>query len=139
MNNKLLKLVLGIFKRNPRSRAMPAVQTPPSGETEPSPDAWMVDLCKAEEKILRASKDGMDGRPLREFVRDSLDCVMLNNGAESIEAKGVPFDGRFHRPAEIGCIPGPGAWVENVLIPGLKVGDRVLKRAKVAVSEGKES
>lgn len=72
-----------------------------------------------------------------ELVADKFQGVLEKYGVEAITQKGVPFDVNFHealmrQPAQEGV---PSNQVLDVLENGYKLGERVIRHAKVIVSE----
>lgn len=86
-------------------------------------------------KGQKASKGILDGLQL---VIDNFDKVLEHYNVEAIEEKGVPFDVEIHdamlsQPA--GDDEVESNTVIQILEPGYKMGDRVIKHAKVIVSQ----
>jgi molecular chaperone GrpE len=99
------------------------------------------DLLRAIDNLERATaaaqKAGETG-PLVQgvaMVHSQLLDVLRRHGITPIEAKGQPFDTRFHEAVvEVPTANAPPHTVVDVLEPGYLMHDRVLRAAKVAVS-----
>jgi molecular chaperone GrpE len=69
------------------------------------------------------------------LVRSQLDDVLASFGAERIDARGQPFDPNVHDAVSIVPVTDPrmDRTVIDQVAPGYRIGDRVLRPARVAV------
>jgi molecular chaperone GrpE len=71
------------------------------------------------------------------LIAGKLDAAMRAAGLERIDALGQPFDPRLHEAFLHQAHPSiPAGHVSMVMRPGYRVGDRVVRAAQVAVSQG---
>ncbi len=70
-----------------------------------------------------------------QLVRNQLEHVLLRYGIERVEARHRPFDPAIHDALSVVSVPHPSA--HNVVVeqiePGYRLGDRLLRPAKVVV------
>jgi len=56
-------------------------------------------------------------------------------GLEAVPAQNRPFDDRWHEVSGVACRPDlPDRWVVEEILPGYRLGDRVLRPARVVVN-----
>jgi molecular chaperone GrpE len=68
-------------------------------------------------------------------IRDQFESIMRKAGVEAIDKTGVPFDPNIHEAMSTKSVEGvPPDQVVEVLIPGYRMHDRVIRAAKVVVS-----
>ena len=71
------------------------------------------------------------------LITGKLDSAMRSAGLERIDALGQPFDPYLHEAFLHQVHPTiPAGHVSLVMRPGYRMGDRVLRAAQVAVSQG---
>lgn len=127
-----------------RDRALP-----PPGPTAPQVRV-LLELDQAVLQLLRLAEGGAEGeaaadeppedapRSLREGL--SLLQVRVRNlqrslGLEAIPARNLPFDDRWHEACGVTRRPDlPDGWVVEEILPGYRLGERVVRPARVVVN-----
>ncbi len=97
-------------------------------------------LAVADDLARALSADGIDAEDLREGVDltyQSMLRLLEQEGVEPVEAEGQPFDPAWHEA--VGSVPHEEAGVEpdtvvEVVQPGYRIGDRLLRPARVIVA-----
>jgi len=97
-------------------------------------------LAVADDLARALSADGVDAESLRQGVDltyRGLLRLLDQEGVEPIEAEGQPFDPAWHEA--VGTVPHEEAGVEpdiivEVVQPGYRIGDRLLRPARVIVA-----
>lgn len=97
-------------------------------------------LAVADDLARALSADGADAESLREGIDLTYQGLMRlldQEGVEPIQARGMPFDPAWHEA--VGTIPHQEAGVESdtvaeVVQPGYRLGDRLLRPAQVIVA-----
>lgn len=98
--------------------------------------AALLPVMDDMDRLLAAAGNADD--PLRrgaEMVRDKLRAFFDAQGVTSIAAQGQPFDPEAHDAIMLRPMPGfPAGTVLEVITPGYRLGDRVIRHAQVIVS-----
>ena len=97
-------------------------------------------LAVADDLARALSADGVDAESLRQGVDltyQSMMRLLSQEGVEPIEAEGQPFDPAWHEA--VGTVSHEEAGVEpdtvvEVVQPGYRIGDRLLRPARVIVA-----
>jgi molecular chaperone GrpE len=91
------------------------------------------------DRTIDAARDASDEALLSglEMVRNQLEGVLREYGLERYDAAGEPFDPAFHEAVALQPVTDPQSVgrVVKVLAPGYRIGDRVLRAAKVTVGD----
>jgi hypothetical protein len=114
--------------------------SPPSPISPPGPSSAQVrallELDQALLQILRLASE--EPRALREGL--SLLQIRVRNlqhsmGLEVIPTKNQPFDDRWHEAYAVAHRPDlPDRWIVEEILPGYRLGERVVRPAKVVVN-----
>lgn len=119
----------------PKPRSVPNPKPDPEPQLcSPDAETWFDDLINAEKKISKAVSRNMSATDYRDFAMSCIDDVMFNHGALPIEECGVPYDPLYHRPSAVMEV-ADGEVVSEVVMPGVILNGRVLRRAKVNFSK----
>lgn len=121
-------------------------QPPPSGPT-PAQVRVLLELDQSVLQLLRLAEGEQDGSPempedtprsLREGL--SLLQVRVRNlqhsmGLEAIPTRNLPFDDRWHEACGVTHRPDlPDGLVVEEILPGYRLGDRLVRPARVVVN-----
>lgn len=99
-------------------------------------DRLLLDWLDVVDDVDRALSFGsVADAPLRQ-VRQQMLALLARHGVERTEAKGAPFDPQLHEAVGVrDTDEAPPNTVVDVVRPGYRVGDRVLRPARVIVSK----
>jgi molecular chaperone GrpE len=99
-------------------------------------DRLLLDWLEVVDDVDRALKYGSVADAALRPVQDQMHAVLARHGVERIEAGGAPFDPELHEA--VGVLQtdevAPNT-VVDVVRAGYRVGDRVLRPARVIVSK----
>jgi molecular chaperone GrpE len=99
-------------------------------------DRLLLDWLEVVDDIDRALRFGSVADPALRPVQKQMHGVLARHGVERIEAKGAPFDPERHEAVGVReTEEAPANTVVEVVRAGYRVGDRVLRPARVIVSK----
>jgi molecular chaperone GrpE (heat shock protein) len=106
-------------------------------------DSWMelvegcveiIDELDRHMNPLDAPRREVDGQVVADVVVIRMEELLQRSGVDVISGEPI-FDPRRHQPIEASAKASPGAPISETLSPGFAVGRRVLRRARVRVTE----
>jgi molecular chaperone GrpE len=104
--------------------------------------AELLPVLDGLDRTIRAATESGNGRALVEgvrLVRAQLETVLRSYGVERIDAAGVAFDPKIHDAISVAPVNDPArhAIVLHQLEPGYRLGERLLRPAKVVVGRAR--
>jgi len=119
---------------------------PPSGPSSAQVRA-LLELDQALLQILRLAADGSDPRETAAdeepgSLREGLSLLQIrvrnlqhSMGLAAIPTQNQPFDDRWHEACAVAHRPDlPDRWIAEEILPGYRLGERVVRPAKVVVN-----
>jgi len=106
----------------------------------------IADLTEVLDNFERAINTGHKGEPVEEFakgvtlIRDQLWDVLGRRGLKKMDVLGTPFDPEAHDALmKVPSEEYDDGIIAQVVSPGYRLGEKVLRHAKVIVSQGRPS
>ena len=96
----------------------------------------MLEVLDNFERALKSEDENL--REGLEQIHKMFLGIFAKNGIEPMNTKGVQFDPNFHEAVLALPSDKPAGEILDVVLPGYMIHDKVLRHAKVAVSETKE-
>ncbi|WP_113702086.1 nucleotide exchange factor GrpE [Nonomuraea lactucae] len=99
----------------------------------------LYDLATREAaRLAGGTGDSAHFRALLQAIAGEVGEVLARTGAERLEtAPGDPYDQALHRP--VTTVPGTPGTVVAVIADGFRLGDRILRKAEVAVGRPEQA